>query len=324
MSEELFLLKAVLRMSSETSALGVRVIFMGTPDYAKEILQRLIDERGIEVAAVYTQPDKPVGRKKIMTPPEVKTLALEHNIDVYQPNRLRDSEVVEELLKIECDYIVVAAYGQILSRPILDHAPCINLHASILPQYRGASPIQQTLLNGDKQTGVTAMLMEEGLDTGDIIKIETIEVGDDEMVESLFDRLTKVACDLTVDVLENFNSYTPVKQDDSLSSHCTKITKKDGEVAFDDALTLYNKYRAFTPWPGIYLQSGLKLKKIELEDKTSSNEAGKILKVDSKSIVVGCENGSVRIFSVQPPSKKEMDILSYINGKRLTDADILS
>ena len=302
----------------------MKVIFMGTPDYAKEILQRLIDENGIEVVAVYTQPDKPVGRKKVMTPPEVKTLALEHDIDVYQPNRLRDTEVVEELLKIQTDYIVVAAYGQILSRPILDHAPCINLHASILPQYRGASPIQQTLLNGDKQTGVTAMLMEEGLDTGDIIKIETIEVGDDEMVESLFERLTQVACELTVDVVENFNSYTPVKQDDSISTHCSKITKQDGEVAFDDALTLYNKYRAFTPWPGIYLQSGLKLKKIELEDKTSSNEAGKILKVDSKSIVVGCENGSVRIYTVQPASKKEMDVLSYINGKRLTDADILS
>lgn len=302
----------------------MNVIFMGTPDYAKEILQRLIDENDIEVVAVYTQPDKPVGRKKIMTPPEVKTLAQEHNIDVYQPNRLRDAEVVEELLKIQTDYIVVAAYGQILSRPILKHAPCINLHASILPQYRGASPIQQTLLNADKQTGVTAMLMEEGLDTGDIIKIETIEVGDDEMVESLFDRLTDVACELTVDVLENFNSYTPKKQDDSIATHCTKITKKDGEVVFDNALTFYNKYRAFTPWPGIYLESGLKLKKIELEDKTSLNKAGKILKVDSKSIVVGCENGSVRIFTVQPPSKKEMDILSYINGKRLGDADILS
>lgn len=302
----------------------MKVIFMGTPDYAKEILQRLIDESCIEVVAVYTQPDKPVGRKKIMTPPEVKTLALEHNIDVYQPNKLRDAEVVEELLKIQADYIVVAAYGQILSRPILDHAPCINLHASILPQYRGASPIQQTLLNGDKQTGVTAMLMEEGLDTGDIIKIETIEVSDDEMVESLFERLTKVACDLTVDVLENFNSYTPLKQDDSIATHCSKITKQDGEVAFDDAITLYNRYRAFTPWPGIYLHSGLKLKKIKLEDKTSLNEAGKILKIESNSIVVGCKKGSIRIFSVQPPSKKEMDILSYINGKRLNDADILS
>ncbi|MEN8303490.1 MAG: methionyl-tRNA formyltransferase, partial [Campylobacterota bacterium] len=202
--------------------------------------------------------------------------------------------------------------------------PCINLHASILPQYRGASPIQQTLLNGDSRTGVTAMLMEEGLDTGDIIKIDTIDVSDDEMVESLFNRLTDVAADLTVDVLENYSSYSAVPQDDEESTHCTKITKADGEVVFENALLLYNKYRAFTPWPGIYLNSGLKLKKISLEDKLSSNAVGKILKIDSDSIVVGCSEGSIRVYSVQAPSKKEVDILSYINGKRLTLADTLS
>jgi len=302
----------------------MNIIFMGTPDYAKVILERLIQTSAINVVAVYTQPDKPVGRKKVMTPPEVKVLAEENSIEVYQPSRLRDADTVKELLTIKCDYIVVAAYGQILPREILDHAPCINLHASILPQYRGASPIQQTLLNGDKQTGVTAMFMEEGLDTGDIIKIDTIDVDDNEMVESLFSRLTDVAADLTVDVLENYSSFTAVPQDDSLSTHCSKITKADGEVEFINAVTLYNKYRAFTPWPGIYLSSGLKLKKISVENKTSSNEAGKILKIDSESIVVGCREGSIRIYMVQAPSKKEIDILSYINGKRLTLADTLS
>ncbi|MFA6138313.1 MAG: methionyl-tRNA formyltransferase [Sulfurimonas sp.] len=302
----------------------MKIIFMGTPDYAKEILQRLIDTKDMDVVAVYTQPDKPVGRKKVMTSPEVKTLACEFNIPVYQPSRLRGNEVVEELLKIKCDYIVVAAYGQILPREILDHAPCINLHASILPQYRGASPIQQTLLNADKKTGVTAMLMEEGLDTGDIIKIERIEVGDDEMQDTLFERLTKTAANLTVEVLENFDSYTPLKQDDSQASHCSKITKQDGEVSFDNAVELYNKYRAFTPWPGIYLSSGLKLKKISLEERTGRTEMGKILQIDSSSIVVGCKEGSVRIFRVQPESKNEMDIISYINGKRLVLEDILS
>jgi len=303
---------------------NMRIIFMGTPDYAQQILKTLIQTDDIDVVAVYTQPDKPVGRKKIMTPPEVKTLALENSIDIYQPTRLRDDETVKELLKIECDYIVVAAYGQILPRAILDHAPCINLHASILPYYRGASPIQQTLLNGDKQTGVTAMLMEEGLDTGDILKISTIDVSKDEMVETLFDRLTQTASDLTIEVLENFKSFTPKIQDDSISTHCSKITKADGEVVFNDALTLYNKYRAFTPWPGIYLQSGLKLKNLVLEDSNSFNSIGKILKIDSDSIVVGCEKGTLRIFRVQPQSKKEMDILSYINGKRLTLEDTLS
>lgn len=143
----------------------MKIIFMGTPDYASAILQKIINTPDMQVVAVYTQPDKPVGRKKIITPPPVKVLACENNIEVYQPTRLRDEETVNELLKIDCDYIIVAAYGQILPKTILDHAPCINLHASILPQYRGASPIQQSLLNGDEKTGVTAMHMDEGLDT---------------------------------------------------------------------------------------------------------------------------------------------------------------
>jgi len=300
------------------------VIFMGTPDYAQKILQRLIDTDDINVVAVYTQPDKPVGRKKILTPPPVKVTAQEYNIPVYQPQKLRDEETVSELLKIPCDYIVVAAYGQILPRKILDHAPCINLHASILPQYRGASPIQQTLLNGDKVTGVTAMLMEEGLDTGDILKIEKIPVAEDTMVAELFEQLTEVAADLTVEIVRNFEKYTPVQQNEADATHCKKITKADGEVAFDNAVEVYNKYRAFTPWPGIYLSSGLKLKKMKLEDKNTTNqEAGKIVAIDKESIVVTCKEGSLRIYTVQPQSKKEMDVLSYINGKRLTIEDTL-
>lgn len=299
----------------------MNIIFMGTPDYAQKILERLLEESNINVVAVYTQPDKPVGRKKIMTAPEVKVLAEEKNIPVYQPNRLRDEEVVSELLTIECDYIVVAAYGQILPRAILDHAPCINLHASILPQYRGASPIQQTLLNDDKQTGVTAMLMEEGLDTGDILKIETMDVTKSMMVETLFDELTVLATTLTVDVLNNFESFSAKKQDEEQATHCKKITKKDGEVNFESAYEVYNKYRAFTPWPGVYLESGMKLKKIELSDKCSLYEAGKILEINSDNILVACSKGALKIYTVQPQSKKEMSVISYINGKRLALED---
>lgn len=302
----------------------VRVIFMGTPDYAEAILAKLIDTDGIDVVAVYTQPDKPVGRKKILTPPVVKTLALDNNIDVYQPNRLRDEDVVNELLKIECDYIVVAAYGQILPKAVLEHVPCINLHASILPQYRGASPIQQSLLNNDAKTGVTAMLMDEGLDTGDIIKIEEIEIPKDMIVGELFDALTKIATDLTVDVVQNYDNYTPVKQDDSNATHCTKITKANGLVEFEDAYDLYNKYRAYTPWPGIYLQSGLKLKQISLLDSQKDGEAGKIISINENSVDISCLKGSIRIYKVQPQSKKEMDVISYINGKRLSIEDNLS
>ncbi|MBU1642067.1 methionyl-tRNA formyltransferase [bacterium] len=302
----------------------MNVIFMGTPDYASEILKALCADADINVAAVYTQPDKPVGRKKLMTPPITKTVALEHGIDVYQPLRLRDEETVKELLKIECDFIVVAAYGQILPKAVLDHAPCINLHASILPYYRGASPIQEAILNGDKETGVTAMLMDVGLDTGDILKIEKIAIGDDEMVGSLFERLTVCAAGLTLDVLKNFDTLIPVPQDDTMASHCAKITKQQGEVAFIDASTLYNRYRAFTPWPGVYLESGLKLKKITLHESEKHHKAGEILSIENAGIVVGCEKGSLRIEVVQPVSKNEMSAIAYLNGKRLTLADTLA
>lgn len=302
----------------------MKIVFMGTPDYAGCILEKIIKTAGIEVVAVYTQPDKPVGRKKILTPPIVKTIALQNGISVYQPNRLRDEDVIKEVTSIECDYIVVAAYGQILPKEILSHAPCINLHASILPQYRGASPIQQTLLNGDTKTGVTAMLMDEGLDTGDIIKIVTVDVGADEMAESLFEKLTDVASDLTIDVLQNFATFTPQKQNEALTSHCKKITKQDGEITFEDAEEIFNKYRAFTPWPGIYLASGLKLKEINLLENKSQNESGKILQIGKDAILVGCKKGTVQVSRVQPESKNEMDVLSYINGKRLNIADTLS
>jgi len=297
---------------------------MGTPDYAQKILQRLIRTDDINVVAVYTQPDKPVGRKKVLTPPPVKTTAKEHDIPVYQPQKLRDEETIKEVLEIPCDFIVVAAYGQILPPQILRHAPCINLHASILPQYRGASPIQQTLLNGDKETGVTAMLMEEGLDTGDILQIKKVAVDDNIMVEALFEKLIESAADLTVEVLHNFDAFTPIKQNEAEATHCKKITKADGEVTFDNAQTLYNKYRAFTPWPGIYLSNGLKLKKIELQNKDEEYpQEGRIIIIDKDSIVVTCKQGALRIYRVQPQSKKEMDVISYINGKRLSLEDTL-
>ena len=302
----------------------MKIIFMGTPTYAQKILEELIKAKDMEVVAVYTQPDKPVGRKKVMTPPPVKLTAQESGITVYQPSRLRDKEVVDELLQIKCDYIVVAAYGQILPLEILQHAPCINLHASVLPKYRGASPIQEAILNGDTYTGVTAMKMDVGLDTGDIIKISKIAIDDDEMVESLFEKLTHVACDLTLDVLRNYGSYKQEKQDDKEATNCSKITKADGEVAFEDAVILYNKYRAFTPWPGIYLKSGLKLKEIKLHSACHTYERGKILYINDDHIVVGCELGAIKVYRVQPASKNEMDIISYINGKRLKVEDYLS
>lgn len=295
----------------------IRVIFMGTPDYAEAILKALIDASDIEVVAVYTQPDKPVGRKAILTPPPVKVLAEQAGIRVIQPQRLREDSVVDELRSIPCDLIIVAAYGQILPKAVLDHAPCINLHASILPQYRGASPIQQSLLHNDVQTGVSAMWMDEGLDTGAIIKIATIPIGSDEMVSSLYQRLTDTAATLTLEVVRNWDRTSAVPQDDSRASHCTKITKNDGLIRFDDAREVYNRYRAYTPWPGIYLESGLKIKEMKIEDESSTGEPGLIVQIDKNGIVVQCAKGSLRIAKLQAPSKQESLAADYLNGKRM-------
>lgn len=293
-----------------------RVIFMGTPDYAASILEALIEANDIEVVSVYTQPDKPVGRKAVLTPPIVKTVAQQANIPVIQPNRLRDDAVVSELLETPCDMIIVAAYGQILPKTILEYVPCVNLHASILPYYRGASPIQQSLLNNDAQSGVTAMWMDEGLDTGSIIKIETITIAQDEMVESLYKRLTDTAVKLTLDVIRHWDRHNAIAQNDAEATHCKKILKSDGLIDFSDAREIYNRYRAFTPWPGLYLDSGLKIKEMKLEEEHSCGDAGLILSMNKESIVVQCSRGSLRIMKVQAPSKQETSVIDYLNGKR--------
>lgn len=294
-----------------------RIVFMGTPDYAASILHGLIEAEDIDVCAVYTQPDKPVGRKAVLTPPPVKVLAEESGIRVIQPSRLRDPDAVEELLSIECDLIIVAAYGQILPKAVLEHAPCINLHASILPQYRGASPIQQSLLNNDAKTGVTAMWMNEGLDTGAVIQIREIPIGPDEMVESLYKRLTDTAVDLTLDVIRHWDRHTAIPQDDAQATLCRKITKAEGLIDFADAREIYNRYRAFTPWPGIHLESGLKLKAMILEDEESTGTPGEITDIDKDGIVVQCSKGSLKVLKVQAPSKQESSVVDYLNGKRI-------
>jgi methionyl-tRNA formyltransferase len=294
-----------------------RVIFMGTPDYASSILEALIAVDDIEVVRVYTQPDKPVGRKAILTPPIVKVVAEKAHIPVIQPVKLREEAVVAEVLATPCDMIIVAAYGQILPKAILEYVPCVNLHASILPDYRGASPIQQSLLNNDPQSGVSAMWMDEGLDTGAIIQIEKLSIGDDEMVESLYKRLTDTAVRLTLDVIRNWDRKSATAQNDAEATNCKKILKSDGLIDFSNARDIYNRYRAYTPWPGLYLESGLKIKSMKLEEENSSAEAGTIIAIDKESIVVQCDLGSLRIFRVQAPSKQETSVIDYLNGKRI-------
>ena len=294
-----------------------KIVYMGTPHYAREILESLINADDMEVVLVLTQPSRPVGRKKILTPPPVKVLAEEHNIEVLQPHRLSDEGMFEAINAANPDYIIVAAFGQILPKNILEIAPCINLHASILPQYRGASPVQQSLLNGDEKSGVTSMLMEEGLDTGDILEIVEFVIPEDMRLHALMQQLTEDACELTLSTVRNFKSISPQKQNEAEATLCKKIKKSDGEVGFDDAVSIYNKYRAFEGWPGIFASNGTKFDGVELADKESEYKAYEILRFEDESVVIGCTKGALKIDTLQPASKKAMSAKAYCVGRGL-------
>jgi len=302
-----------------------RIIFMGTPDYATIIFEKLLEEN-YNIIALFTQPDKPVGRTQELTPPHIKRFVLENGLSlpIYQPNSLKEKAVISNIKELNPDIIIVAAYGQILPKDILDIAPCINLHASLLPLYRGASPIQQSLLNNDKYTGVTAMFMDVGLDSGDILGLKYMQIKPNMVVAELFDGLSQAASSLTIELLENYDNIIPKKQNLSLVSHCGKVKKSDGLVNFCDAKIFYNKYRAYKSWPDIFLESKLKIKECRIVDNDSLNKLGEILEINKKSIIVGCLKGKIEIISVQPASKKQMNVVDYIRGKRLEVADCLS
>lgn len=296
---------------------------MGTPEYAKVILQGLINDGSFEISLVVTQPDRPMGRKMELTPPEVKVLALEHKIDILQPQTLKEDGVYETIASIKPDFIVVAAFGQLLPKVILDIAPCINLHASLLPLYRGASPVQQCLLNNDKFTGVTAMLIEEGLDSGPVLGYRYFKIPQDMKVNELMEQLSIDASLITTNVLKEFNNLLPLIQTKAISSHCKKIKKEDGLVDFDSANKIYNKFRAFYGWPGIYLKNKMKLLDIEPLELVSENKQGVLLEIVDDSVVVGCKIGTIRINILQPESKKSMSAKAYLIGKGLKVGDYL-
>jgi methionyl-tRNA formyltransferase len=257
-----------------------------------------------------------VGRKKILTPTPVKKYAIENGLPIYTPSTLKNDEIIERL---KPDFIVVAAYGLLLPEKILSVAPCINLHASLLPKYRGASPIQSAILNGDEYTGVTAMLMDKGLDTGDILTWDYTTVGKKTSME-LFNELADIAANQTPYVIDNFYKIKPLKQIDALASYSPKIKKQDGYVTFENAEMIDRKYRAFQPWPGIYCDV-FKINLMELVDTDSVNNAGEILKIDEKGVVVGCKYGKIKLLKIQTPGKKEIDAKDYVNGKRLKEGD---
>ena len=302
-----------------------RILFMGTPDYATTIFSELL-QSNYEIIGLFTQPDKPVGRKQILTAPHIKQycLDLNLNIPIFQPLKLRgNEEATTQIKNLNPDFIIVAAYGQILPKEILDIAPCINLHASLLPKYRGASPIQESLLNDDPYTGVTSMLMEEGLDSGDILAFQYLKVTPTMEVSAAFEELSQIAAKLTITTLDNFENIKPLKQNEAEVSFCKKIKKEDGLVDFLDAKRLILKYKAYSYWPGIFLSSELKLKDIELNEEISINNPGEILEIKKDYILVACEKGSLKIKTLQAPSKKAISSVDFVRGQRLEVGSIL-
>ncbi len=300
-----------------------KIVYMGTPHYAREILQTLIDADDMDISLVLTQPDRPVGRKKTLTPPPVKVLAQKHGIEVLQPSRLSEEGIEEAIKSRNPDFIIVAAFGQILPQSILDIAPCINLHASLLPQYRGASPVQQSLLNGDAKTGVTSMLMEAGRDTGPMLEKIEFDIPKDMRLFALMEQLTKDACMLTLSTIRNFESITPEPQDESQASLCKKIKKSDGQIDFEDAEVIYNKYRAFEGWPGIFAANGTKFDGMSLIESDNKHKAAEILAFDGESVIIGCTRGSLKIDRLQPASKKAMTAKAYCVGRGMKVGDPL-
>ncbi|MDQ7046510.1 MAG: methionyl-tRNA formyltransferase [Sulfurovum sp.] len=300
-----------------------KIVYMGTPQYAEEILNGLIEAEDMEVSLVLTQPDRPFGRKKVLTAPPVKVLANAHGIEVLQPNRLSDEGMFEAIQSARPDFILVAAFGQILPKSILDIAPCINLHASLLPQYRGASPLQQSLLNGDEKTGVTSMLMEEGLDTGDILEKVEFVIPKTMRLSALMQQLTKDASALTLHTIRHFNSIIAMKQNNIEATLCKKIKKSDGEVNFEDASLVYNKYRAFEGWPGIFASNGTKFDALTLVENQKNHKICEILSFEEETVIIGCDKGSLKIGILQPVSKKSMTAKAYCMGRGLKVGDSL-
>lgn len=309
----------------------MKIVFMGTPDFSVGALEALL-EAGHEIAAVVTQPDKKKGRGGQVHYPPVKEAALKHNLTVYQPVRVRDEAFVNVLKEIAPDVIVVIAFGQILPKSILELAPygCINIHASLLPKYRGAAPIQWAVIDGEEKTGVTTMQMNEGLDTGDIL--ETIEVVIDkkETGGSLFDKLSEAGARLIVQTLDHIRTGNvhPVPQDDSKSNYAKMLTKELGNIDFDkSAAETERLIRGLNPWPSAYTKfRGKTLKIWDAEVVTDSGYEGKpgeIVDFDKNSFLVKTKEGCLRVNELQLEGKKRMETEAFLLGYKPEKGEML-
>lgn len=302
----------------------MRIIYMGTPEFAVSALEAIVDA-GHEVVACYTQPDKAKGRSRKPVPTPVKMKAQEYDIPVYQPVKLREQENVDRIREYEPDAIVVAAYGQILPESILavPRYGCINIHASLLPKYRGAAPIEWAIIDGEKETGVTTMYMAKGLDTGDMIERSVVPITADDTGETLHDKLAAAGAELILSTLDKLAAGTAVRtpQDDSLSCYASMLSKDMGRLDFTrPASYLERLVRGLQPWPCAYTSINGKSVKIYgavATDRDDTFAPGQITEVTKKSFTIACAEGALLIRKLQPEGKKVMDAAAFLAGNKL-------
>lgn len=310
---------------------------MGTPDFAVKPLLALCQTH--ELVGVVTQPDKPRGRHMTLTPSAVKVAALEKNIPVFQPTTLKDNAFLDTLKELSPDLVAVVAYGKILPKYVLDfpHFGCINLHGSLLPEYRGAAPMQRAIMDGKTVTGVTTMYMAEGLDTGDMLEKATIPITEDDNFETIHDKLSEIGASLFVSTVEKLAAGTliPQKQNDSLATYAKKIENEDCAIDFhQSAHTIFNQIRGLSPFPLAFCSfNGKRLKIIDSRVRSSSDShglhdvekasVGQILSLDGGRISVKCGEGILDIHALLPEGKSRMKAADFINGRHFAVGDLL-
>jgi methionyl-tRNA formyltransferase len=312
----------------------LRIIFMGTAELACASLKALCRQEQFQVVTVVTQPDKPGGRDLKLQASPVKIAALDENLPVLQPERARDEKFIEQLRQLHSDLIVVAAYGQILPQTILDlpRHGCLNVHASLLPKYRGAAPIQWAILNDESETGVTIMKMDAGLDTGDMVSVVVTPITPTDNSQTLHDRLAGLGADLLVRTIPSYiaGNITPQPQPNEGFSYARKITKEDGRIDWSQpARVIWNRVRAFTPWPGAYTlrktDTGVRLLKIAnaVLEESSSGAPGTVLSADKSGIVVACGQQALRILQLQREGARRLGAAEFLAGNPLVPGERL-
>ncbi len=309
----------------------MRILFMGTPDFALFSLRALV-EAGENVIGVITQPDKPKGRGYALTPPPVKLYAVAHGLPVYQPNTLKGPEFESFLRELAPELLVVAAYGKILPRNVLEFPAygCINVHGSLLPEYRGAAPMQRAIIDGKTETGITTMMMDVGLDTGDMLLRERVPIEENDNFEQLHDKLGACGATLllkTLAALRN-GTLTRTPQNDALATYAAKIEKSDCLLDFSlSAQEVHNRIRGLSPMPLAFthLPDGKMLKVIasRVAERSSDGVCGQVLALDNGVITVACGTGAVELLTVLPEGKKRMSAADFINGRKLCVGDVL-